>query len=187
MKIIFGLGNPGRQYRNNRHNVGYMVLDELASRENFIFKRSFRLSAALARKEINNEEVLFIKPRTYMNNSGLSVKRALSSYKLTLRDILVVYDDIDLPLGKIRFRESGSCAGHRGMAAILSALGDEKISRLRVGISRDELTDVVDYVLSDFSLSEKEILEKVISQAASACIDWVYQGASFVMQQYNSR
>ena len=187
MKIIFGLGNPGQQYKNNRHNVGYKVLERLAGNENLEFKRSFRTSSYIAKSKDAKSWVFLIKPRTFMNNSGLCVKKVLNKYKVNLSDILIIYDDTDLPLGKIRFRAGGSCAGHRGMASIVSVLGSENINRLRVGIGSCQDQELSDYVLSDFSKTEREIVDSTIQDAVSASLDWVNQGINFSMQEYNRR
>ena len=187
MKLIFGLGNPGQQYKNNRHNVGYQVLESLVSEKGLEFKRSFRTSSYIAKKKNAEEWIFFVKPRTFMNNSGLCVKKVLNKYKVDFLDVLIIYDDTDLSLGRIRFRTGGSCAGHRGMASIKSALENEEINRLRVGIGSSQGQELSDYVLSDFSKEEREILDSTISEAASASWDWVNEGIDFSMQKYNRR
>jgi PTH1 family peptidyl-tRNA hydrolase len=187
MKIIFGLGNPGQKYKNNRHNIGYMVVDELARSQATTFKRSFKSPADIAKKAKGNDDILIVKPRTFMNNSGSCVKKVLSVYKVDAQDCLIVYDEVDLPLGQVRFRKKGSCAGHRGMSSIISALGSEQINRLRVGIGGERSGELSDYVLSDFSSREKKVLQETINMAALACMDWLSQGADFVMKTYNQR
>ncbi|MFH1519059.1 MAG: aminoacyl-tRNA hydrolase [Candidatus Omnitrophota bacterium] len=187
MKIIFGLGNPGQKYKNNRHNIGYQVIENLASVQSLEFKRSFRLSAYIAKKKYPPGWFFLIKPRTFMNNSGLCVKKVLEKYKVSRSDILIVYDDVDLPLGVIRFRVRGSTAGHRGMASIKSALGSEEINRLRVGIGGVEIEELSDYVLSDFFSSEAETLAEVIQVAVSATREWIDKGIDFTMRKYNQR
>jgi len=187
VKIIFGLGNPGQQYKDNRHNVGYKVLDSLASSQNLDFKRSFRTSSYIAKKKDLENWAFFIKPRTFMNNSGICVKKALSKYKVKFSDILIIYDDSDLPLGNIRFKAGGSSAGHRGIASIISALGSEDVNRLRIGIGSSQNQELADYVLSDFSKTERETLGSVIQEAASASLEWVSEGIDFSMQKYNRR
>ncbi|MFH1504423.1 MAG: aminoacyl-tRNA hydrolase [Candidatus Omnitrophota bacterium] len=189
MKVIFGLGNPGSQYKNNRHNIGYRVIDKLAQAWNLKFKRSFATRSFIAVKKAERKNVLLAKPRVFMNNSGLCVKSILKKYELLFMNILVVCDDIDLPLGSLRLREKGSSAGHRGMASIISLLGTEEVSRLRVGVGRPRLEhrgrpcgdnqdrpdrgEVSDYVLSDFSSEEETILKTVIDEAVAKCIDWM--------------
>ncbi len=151
------------------------------------FKRSFWLSAYIAKKTYPQGWFFLIKPRTFMNNSGLCVKKTLEKYKVPRSDILIIYDDVDLPLGLIRFRARGSSAGHRGMASIKRELGSEEINRLRVGIGGIETEELSDYVLSDFSSSETEILADVIQVAVSATWDWVDKGIDFTMRKYNRR
>ena len=187
MKIIFGLGNPGSKYKNNRHNVGYMVVESLAESQNIVFKRSFKAEAYIAGKKDSQEWVFLVKPRTFMNNSGLCVKKVLDKYKVSRADTLIIYDDVDLPLGMIRLRARGTSAGHRGMASIKNELGSEEVSRLRVGVGNSKEIELASYVLSDFFSSEKEILKKVIQEAAFASWDWVDKGIDFVMRKYNKR
>ena len=187
MKIIFGLGNPGQQYKNNRHNVGYKVLESLASDQCLEFKRSFRTSSYIAKKKGPEDWLFLVKSRTFMNNSGLCVNKVLNKYKIKLSDVLIIYDDTDLPLGKIRFRVGGSSAGHRGMASIVSVLGSQEVNRLRVGIGSSGDQELAEYVLSDFSKTERNILDNTIQEAALASLDWVDKGIDFSMQKYNRR
>ena len=186
MKIIFGLGNPGRKYKNNRHNIGYMVADEAVCAQKIKFRKNFKLAASIAGKISIDEEIVFVKPRTFMNNSGVCVKKVLENYKCLVSDILIVYDDVDLPLGEIRFRRKG-CGGHRGMRSVKDMLKTEHIDRLRIGIDKAEVEDLSEYVLSDFDAQEKDKLEEVIKQGAAALMDWVKYGADFVMRNYNRR
>lgn len=169
MKIIFGLGNPGPKYKKNRHNVGYRILDKIAETKKSSFKK----------------KVILTKPAGYMNDCGLSVRQTCRKHKVSFDDILLVYDDADLPLGKIRFRKSGSCGGHRGMASTAHSLETEDIARLKVGIGRDDTMDMADYVLSDFLPAEEELLEQIVKKASLACIDWVEQDMDSVMKKYN--
>jgi PTH1 family peptidyl-tRNA hydrolase len=186
-KVIVGLGNPGLKYKNNRHNIGFMVVDKIAKTSGSRFKRSLRFNASLAKVDIDREKVLLVKPRTYMNNSGVCVRRILASYKNVGSNLLIVYDDVDLTLGMIRLREKGSSGGHKGIASIIDELGQNLITRVKVGIedTRKGNRDLAEYVLSDFGVSEKDVLDRVLTQAAAACIDWVAKGSSFVMQKYN--
>ncbi|MCM8786875.1 MAG: aminoacyl-tRNA hydrolase [Candidatus Omnitrophica bacterium] len=187
MKIIFGLGNPGIKYKNNRHNLGYMVVERCVERyKNIKFSNSNKFSAYIAKIMVDNKEIFFVKPKTFMNNSGYCVKKIITNYSVEFEDILVVYDDIDLPFGKIRFREKGGCGGHRGLLSIIESLGTEQFNRLRIGIGRPQKTDeVVNYVLSDFRPQEKKLLGLVISKAVFACYDWIFCGAKYVMANYN--
>ncbi|MCM8819347.1 MAG: aminoacyl-tRNA hydrolase [Candidatus Omnitrophica bacterium] len=187
MKIIFGLGNPGIKYKNNRHNLGYMVVEKCVERyKNLKFSNSNKFLAYIAKVILDNNEIFFVKPKTFMNNSGYCVKKIVTHYSVKLSDILVVYDDIDLPFGKIRFREKGSCGGHRGLLSILELLGTDNINRLRIGIGRPQAKgEVVNYVLSDFTFEEKRLLQPIIDKAVIICFDWVSFGAKYVMANYN--
>ena len=186
MKVICGLGNPGRVYKKNRHNVGYMVAESLVEEANF--KKSLRLAAFYARTTISGQDVLLIKPRTYMNDSGRCVSKVVRYYKIELKNILVVYDEIDLSLGEIRLRSGGSSGGHRGMGSIISSLGDNKISRLRLGISGNRGgQELSDYVLDNFNSGEETLLDEVLARAKLACFAWVEGGIDFAMRQHNGK
>ena len=188
MKIIFGLGNPGVKYKSNRHNIGFMVIDKLAASRDLKFKKKFRLKCSLARVRFDDEDVLLVKPSTFMNNSGICIRRAIEAYGVGVEDCLIVYDEIDLPLGAIRFKEKGGSAGHRGLESTIDNLDTNKINRLRIGVGRpDDEGDVSDYVLSDFLSSEKASLSEVISRGLDALRDWIKFGSKFVMSNYNKR
>ncbi len=187
MKVLFGLGNPGKKYLNNRHNIGHMILDNMATEQRVSFKKNILLKANSAHKNIRGQEALLVKTRTFMNNSGLCVNKVVKKYNVDLSDILIVYDDSDLEFGAIRFREKGSSGGHRGMASIINQLGTEGINRLRIGIGTPVEVELADYVLSDFNKSEKKELNYIIEQAVSACFDWVNNESNFLKQKYNRR
>jgi len=187
VKIIFGLGNPGRQYKNTRHNIGKLVVDQLSRTKKFKFKRSITLKAFLAKGVIGSEQVLFVKPQTYMNNSGRCVVCCLKRYKVLEQNALIVHDDIDLPFGQMRFRRSGSSAGHRGIGSIIAETESIQINRLKLGIGRPIRGEVCDYVLSDFGAKDQKILDEVIERACLACQDWISFGSDFVMKSYNRR
>ncbi|MFH1771896.1 MAG: aminoacyl-tRNA hydrolase [Candidatus Omnitrophota bacterium] len=187
MKLIFGLGNPGRSYAKNRHNIGYRVLDKLSERLGFRFKRNLLCRARMARVKIADQDVLFVKPATYMNKSGICARRVIKSFSVPLKDSLFVYDDIDLPKGALRFRESGSSAGHRGIASVINAFQTEQLNRLRLGIGRNGSQDAADYVLSDFIKEEEENISEVIDKALAACLDWIKFGNVYVIKNCNKR
>jgi PTH1 family peptidyl-tRNA hydrolase len=187
VKIICGLGNPGARYARNRHNAGFIVLDRLAKDKAVRLKRSFTLNAHAAHLFLSESEVFLLKPLTFMNNSGISLRRACARYHASPEEVLVVYDDSSLALGALRFREKGSSGGHKGMASVIEHLGSQAISRLRIGIDGSENIDLVQYVLSDFSSDEKEVLNPTVDKAVTACIDWVLQGSKFVMNKYNTK
>lgn len=184
-KLVIGLGNPGSKYRATRHNAGYMVLARLAG--DLLCgspKRKFRGEVLEAR--IAGRNVMFLCPTTYMNNSGLSVVEAFRFYKLALSDILVVSDDVDLPVGRIRFRDSGGSGGQKGVRDIINRLGSERFSRLRVGVGRPpEGVDTADYVLSEFRSDEKAEIENSIQRAAQAVLCWVEFGADETGNRFN--
>lgn len=198
MKVIFGLGNPGRTYRNNRHNVGYMILDIFAENEGLKFKNDKKLEALTASLLIEREAVVLAKPLTFMNNSGVSAAKICKEYGLETKDLLVVYDDADLEIGALRFRLSGSSAGHRGLASIIERLATPEIRRLKIGIGRpggsEEYRDrennesnLASYVLEDFSKSDLSYIGQTLPKAVCACRDWVTRGDEYVMKNYNKR
>ena len=185
MRVIVGLGNPGKRYTATRHNAGFAVLDELA-KECFVrFKRSLINSAYIAKINKEGQQVLLIKPATFMNNSGVCVKKVIKRYGVKIDDVLVVYDDADLKLGAIRFRMKGSSAGHKGMSSVMEYLGTDLIQRIRIGIGRPENSNLSDYVLSGFAGSEKEIFRTAVEKASRCCWDWIDKEANFVMQECN--
>lgn len=169
MKFIFGLGNPGAKYKNNRHNIGYRVVEEIAQKDKSSFKRKFGLGGLISRCS----GCCLIKPTIFMNNSGNCLKAARKKYGFSLENVLVIYDDVDLELGTIRLKRNGSSGGHRGMQSIIEKLATEEVNRLKVGIGRDVQIDTADYVLSDFSTKETEILPGIIDRAVSVCMDWL--------------
>ncbi len=172
LKVVVGLGNPGKKYLKTRHNVGFRVIDRLAVQYKVKLKKSVRLKACLGELKLGLDSFLLVKPKTYMNNSGYSVVRILAKYKASVKDLLVIYDDADLDLGCIRIRKRGSSAGHRGLASLIEALGAKQINRMKIGIGRLGSGDLADYVLSNFSSQEKKIADKVVSEAAKISLEW---------------
>lgn len=165
-----------------------MLLDRLAVKLGARFRKSFRLGGFIARAKLKNNTILLVKPATFMNNSGNCIRKVINSYKVGCERCLVVYDDVDLSLGAVRLKDKGGSAGHRGLESIIESIDSNQINRLRLGIGRpQDGGEVSDYVLSNFSSTEGELLEKVITQGVSACIDWVNLGSSFVMSNYNRR
>ncbi len=188
MKIIFGLGNPGKQYLGTRHNVGFNVVARLAQDHKSQFKGSFLLKAQVCRFLSGEEEVVLAKPSTYMNNSGIAVKKVMSRFKTAPQACLVVYDDVDLVPGELRFRKNGSSGGHGGMGSVIDVLGSDSVDRLRVGIGRPpQGVATADYVLSEFSRGDRAVIEEASERAAQACEDWLRHGADYVMKHYNNR
>lgn len=186
MKLVVGLGNPGRKYEQTRHNVGFLVVDYLARQEGLTFSRS-KFCALYAQGSVDGRALLLAKPLTYMNLSGLAVSGLARWYKLDPEhDLLVVSDDLDLPLGRLRLRRCGSHGGQRGLESIIGELGSEKFTRLRVGIGRPgESKDAKEYVLSAFDSLEEPILDEVILAAADAVRTWLVQGPVEAMNRFN--
>ncbi len=185
MKLVAGLGNPGRKYQGTRHNVGFDVLAELARRYPPGSIRN-KFEAELADTRMDTEPVLLLSPLTYMNRSGISVKAACDFYKLQPDQLLVVCDDFQLPLGRLRFRAQGSAGGHNGLADIIRRLGTNEFARLRIGIgSPPPNWDVADFVLSRFTEQDRPIIDEAIVRAADGVVDWVRQGIAYCMNHYN--
>lgn len=161
MKIIVGLGNPGDKYKNTRHNFGFLVLDSLANRLGINFKQKKKFQAMVAEAGSDNNRLLLVKPETYMNNSGLAVRKIFDFYGLKISDLLLVYDDLDLPLGTTK-TSGKSSAGHRGVESIIGALKSDQIDRIRLGIGKNNEEPNETYVLSSFSDNEKSIVNEVI-------------------------
>ena len=183
-KLIVGLGNPGRKYAHHRHNVGFQCLDRLAKAHDLSFNRR-RAKASLASGKIANVGVVLAKPLTYMNLSGQAVRQLVSFYKLPLEDVLVICDDLDLPLGTIRLRPEGGSGGHKGMRSIIEALGSQAFPRLRVGIGRPPGDDAVSYVLNDFTADEQITLESVYEKVVAAVELFLREGIEAAMNEYN--
>ena len=184
MKLIAGLGNPGQEYADTRHNLGFRVLDLLARRWSLTGPRS-KFSGRTVEGAIAGHRVVLLEPMTYMNRSGKSVLAAQQFYKLEIADVLIVLDDLDLPVGRLRFRASGSAGGHRGLADIARCFGTTDLPRLRLGIGRAARGDTVDYVLSRFHSDELPAVEQAIEQAADAAECWLTQGPEATMNRFN--
>jgi len=192
MKLIVGLGNPGRRYVNNRHNAGFRCLDYFA-RSQGISTDHRRARSKLGTGEIEGTRVVLAKPGTFMNLSGEAVAAIMRYYRLTAEDLLVIYDDLDLPLGRIRIRERGGSGGHKGMKSIISCLGSQDFPRIRVGIASQEDTadalskrlDTIEYVLSDFAAEEKSIIREVYPEVADAIVYIIRDGVAAAMNKFN--
>ena len=187
MLLIVGLGNPGRLYLHNRHNVGFHVVELLAKRRNLSFEHR-KAKALVASGRVGETDVVLAKPQTFMNLVGTSVAPLLRSLHLTPADLLVVCDDLDLSVGTIRLRPSGSAGGHHGMESIIAQVGSREFPRLRIGIGRpgDRSPDeVADYVLSNFSTSERAVMAEVYARAADAIECVLAEGLAVAMNRYN--
>lgn len=188
MKCIVGLGNPGKEYEQTRHNVGFMVIDSLA-RGSIKSEKSSKLYWHALLK-VENFEVVLVKPKTFMNLSGQAVLECFSKFCESKPDnLLVVVDDVNLPLGQIRIRSKGSSGGHNGLESIVSMLGTNDFPRLRIGVGQEGLAgqDLTDFVLGPFAKSEKPSIEKAVDRAAQGCLDWVQKGLVEVMNLYNPK
>lgn len=185
MKMIVGLGNIGPQYKQTRHNTGFMVLDAFAEANGFNFTTR-KMDAKLAEGFLNGEKVMLVKPTTFMNESGKAVGPLMDFYKLDVEDLMVIQDDMDMPVGRMRFREKGSAGGHNGIKSIIEALGTSQFGRLKVGIAHPARQSVVKYVLGKFDEDQQATFNQVSDKAVSALADWV-GGATFseLMNQYN--
>lgn len=183
--LIVGLGNPGREYQGSRHNVGFLVLDRLAEKLGASF-RQVKMNALMTALRWQDERLILIKPQTYMNLSGQAVSSFIRFYKLPLENLLVVYDDVDLPFESLRLKPDGGDAGQRGVRSIIQQLGTQSFPRLRVGINRPPgRMEVSDYVLQKFSSAEREILPFVLDQASEAALYFIEHGLDRAMTRFN--
>ena len=186
MKLVVGLGNKGREYENTRHNMGFMLVDRYLQYKNITDKFKEKFNAMYIETTINNEKVIFIKPMTYMNNSGIAVRAFVDFYKLNSEDILVISDDLDLDLGKFRLRRNGSSGGHNGLKSIISHLGTDNFKRLRIGISNDK-DDVINYVLSKFSKKELNEIDTMFNTLVTVLDDYFVMDFTSLMSKYNRK
>jgi len=191
MKLIVGLGNPGKSYARNRHNVGFLCVSHFARVHSVRLDRR-QCRARVGTTEVKGDKVVLAKPGTFVNLSGQSVACLVHKHHVALTDLLVVYDDLDLPLGKIRLRQSGSSGGHKGMNSIISALGSEDFPRIRVGIGRPQAEGefggehaIVNYVLSDFSPQEETMINPAVDKVAEAIGCFVTRGIEAAMNKFN--
>ncbi|MCA1685062.1 MAG: aminoacyl-tRNA hydrolase [Planctomycetia bacterium] len=184
MKLVVGLGNPGSKYEGTRHNIGFEVIDRLAAGgSGAAFGRKF--DGLVAEASIEFQRVLLLKPLTFMNMSGRSVGQALRFYKLEASDLLVVCDDLNLPLGKLRIRAGGSDGGQKGLKDVTAQLGTDAYARLRVGIGERAEADAADFVLSRFRSAERPVMDDALILASQAVAVWVAQGTAAAMNRFN--
>ena len=184
MKLIVGLGNPGKEYAGTRHNCGFMVIDRLASKLNVDVDQN-KFKGLYAKVKYHGEDIILLKPQTYMNLSGESVNAVMNFFKIDKEDLLVIYDDLDMPVGKLRLRKTGSAGGHNGIKNIIAHLNSQDFKRIRVGIGRHKYMNVADYVLSRFSKVESEAIEQGIENAANAVLDYLDNDFNHAMNYYN--
>ena len=193
MKLIVGLGNPGRTYAHNRHNIGFMCLRHFARTQGIRLDKK-QGQARTGTGKVSGSEVIVARPQTHMNLSGQAVSRLVNKFRISPDDLIVIHDDLDLPPGKIRLRQAGSSGGHKGIDSIISHLGSPDFLRIRVGIGRPPLVEgsnkdkeagIIDFVLSDFSSEELKTMNKVITKVSEAIICLLSEGLTAAMNKYN--
>jgi PTH1 family peptidyl-tRNA hydrolase len=184
MKLVVGLGNPGSKYNGTRHNVGFAVVDGLAASPG-VGRFQDRFQAQVAEWQNDGEKVLLLKPMTFMNLSGRAVRQAVDFYQLPPDQLLVVCDDVNLPLGKLRFRAKGTHGGHNGLRDIQSHLGTTEYSRLRIGVDAPGQDNMIDHVLTRFKPGERQAIEDAVALAIQAVEMWARQGIEACMNEYN--
>lgn len=181
MKLIVGLGNPGKEYSNTRHNIGFMVIDKYLG--DVKFKEKF--NGLFYEINSNGDKVIFIKPQTYMNNSGECVGKFVKYYNVKLEDIMVIHDDLDISVGNIKFKINSSSGGQNGIKSIISHLGNNGFFRMKLGIKSDKKNDVIDFVLGKFSKSELELID--FNKCSNAIDDFIKYDYEYVMNKYNGK
>jgi PTH1 family peptidyl-tRNA hydrolase len=193
MKLIVGLGNPGRKYANNRHNIGFMCLRHFAKAQGIRFDKK-QGQARIGTGEVAGDKVILARPQTYMNQSGQSVSRLVKKFNIDPNDLFIIHDDLDLPPGKIRIRRGGSSGGHKGIDSIIADLDSRDFIRLRIGIGRPAIieddtqtaeAEIIDYVLSDFTPEEKRVISRVIPGVSEAIYCLLTEGLVAAMNKYN--
>jgi peptidyl-tRNA hydrolase, PTH1 family len=190
MKLIVGLGNPGKEYSTNRHNIGFLCLNHFARLHRITLDRK-QSKSRVGTGSVAGNEVVLAKPQTYMNLSGVAVCQLMQRYKLSAEDLLVIHDDLDLPLGKIRIRQGSSAAGHNGIKSIIANLGTQDFIRIRVGISRpavegeEKEESIIDYVLGDFTKEDKPVIEETIRRVSDAVTSLLIEGLNTAMNKFN--
>lgn len=188
LKFIVGLGNPGPRYRSTRHNVGFLALERLAKKNRFLFKLNRSFKAFTAEGKIHGHPICLAQPQTFMNLSGQAVLALLKRKKAALGDLLIVCDDVALPLGGVKVKARGSDGGHKGLASIIEKLGTKDFARLKLGIGKDDVNkDLADYVLSPFKKEEKVVLDRVLDEAVEAMEAWICDDIEKCMNRFNKK
>ncbi len=186
MILVAGLGNPGKGYSSSRHNIGFMVVDELANRLGAFLKKGFR--SLYAQTHLEEKTIILLKPETYMNRSGEALSDVVEFFKIPVKDIIVAHDEMDLPLGNIKVKVGGGSAGHNGIQSIISSLGVSGFIRVRVGIGKPiQKSEVISHVLSKFDKDEKKIIEDVVIRAADVVLEIALQGLESAMNKFNRK
>ena len=186
MRIIVGLGDPGREYENTKHNLGFITIDRLAE-EHGINVTKAKHKALIGEGNISGQKVLLVKPQTFMNLSGEAVREVMDYYKEPVENLLVIYDDADIPAGTVRIRKKGGAGTHNGMRSVVSCLGDEDFPRVRIGIGSQDDNDLAAHVLGGFSSDEIQIMREAVLTAVSAIECMLADGIDIAMNEYNSR
>ncbi len=186
MHIITGLGNPGRKYENTRHNLGFITVDRLAEEHGISVTKS-KHKALIGEGRISGQKVLLVKPQTFMNLSGEAVRAVMDYYKEPVENLLVIYDDADIPAGAVRIRKKGGAGTHNGMRSVVSCLGDDGFARIRIGIGTQDDRDIVDHVLGGFTREEADVMREAVLTAVSAVECMLSKGIDIAMNEYNTR
>lgn len=183
MKLIVGLGNPGKKYEKTRHNVGFMAIDNILEKNNIQTKDKF--NGLLGEMNVSGEKILLLKPQTYMNTSGQSIRQVMDFYKIDKEDVLVIFDDLDLPTGKIRLRAKGGSGGHNGLKSIEAHLGGKDYKRIKVGIDNDKQMYTPDYVLGRFGKEDMKSIQNAVEIVYDIVFDFTKNDFVSIMNNYN--
>ncbi|MBI2486019.1 MAG: aminoacyl-tRNA hydrolase [Deltaproteobacteria bacterium] len=187
MILVVGLGNPGKEYSLSKHNIGFMVVDELANRLGVSLNK-IGFTSGYGEALVEEKKIIFLKPRTYMNRSGKAVSGFVDFFKILPGDLILVYDEMDLPLGNLKIKVGGGSAGHKGIESIITSLGDDSFIRVRVGIGKPgQKSETVNHVLSKFKKDEKKIVEDALVRAADAVLEIVARGVESAMNKFNRK
>ena len=186
MKLIVGLGNPGREYENTRHNIGFMTIDEYANRIGVSITKD-KFNGLYADTNINGEKVILLKPQAYINLSGEVIRKYIDFFKINIEDILIIHDDLDLAVGTYKIKPKGSSGGHNGLKNIELHLGTQEYKRIKIGISNNKLMDTKDYVLGKLSKEESEILSNIRKEVMNILDDYFKMDFDCLMNKYNHK
>lgn len=185
MKLIAGLGNPGAKYDRTKHNTGFMALDHYLKENGLTLDRD-KFEGLYSKQKINGEDVILLEPQTYMNESGRSVAQIAKFFKIAPEDILIIHDDMDMPLAKIRIRSGGKSGGHNGIKSIIADLGTEKFNRLKIGIRHPQKQSVVSWVLTPFDADQQKAMDQAFATSAKIIDDFIAgKSAQYLMNKYN--
>lgn len=184
MYVVIGLGNPGKKYENTRHNIGFITIDYLADQLGIKVDK-IKHKALVGEGRISGQKVMLVKPQTFMNLSGQSVREIMDYYKIDIEELIVIYDDIDIDKGSVRIRKKGSSGTHNGMRSIIQHLGDDNFPRIRIGIGRNEKGDLADYVIGGFNKSEVSLMEDAVRHASKGIEGIISDGIEKAMSKYN--